>query len=121
MNCAVSKRHTNPNEADLMDEKVIQKEIDAIRQDLKQLQADTIQLKEDSKNLTSDMVKLARQKLEEETQKLLKRLQETSDDLRQHGQEAVRLIEKQVDEKPIITLLTATGIGFFLGWLSSRK
>ena len=104
-----------------MNENTIQKELEAIRNDLKQLQTDTIKLKNDSKELTGDVVKVARQKLEEETQKLLSRLQDTAGGFKQQGHEALNRVEKHVEENPMVALLTATGIGFIIGMLISRK
>ena len=104
-----------------MNESAVQKELEAIRKDLKQLQADTIKLKDDSKDLTSEMVNAARQKLEAETQKLLSRLQDSATGFKQHGQETISMVEKKVEENPLISILTAGGIGFIVGWLVSRK
>jgi ElaB/YqjD/DUF883 family membrane-anchored ribosome-binding protein len=104
-----------------MTENTMQQELEAIRNDLKQLQADTARLKDAGLDLTRDMVSNARQKLETETQRLLKRLQDGAENMKHHGQEAIQKIEKQVDEHPLTALLTAAGVGFVLGWLVSRK
>ena len=104
-----------------MTESTMQQELEAIRNDLKQLQADTARLKDAGLDLTRDMVSNARQKLETETQRLLKRLQDGAESMKHHGQEALHKIEKQVDERPLASLLTAAGVGFVLGWLVSRK
>lgn len=104
-----------------MSETTIRKELEAICNDLKQLQADTVKLKDDSVELTSDMVKTAREKLEKETEKLLLRLQDTVGELKVQGQATLGKVEKQVEEMPLLSLLAASGIGFAIGWLISRK
>ncbi len=104
-----------------MNENAIQKELEALRNDLKQLQADTIKLKDDGKELTGDMVKAARLKLEEETQKLLSRLQDAAGEIKQHGHDVINKAEKSVEENPLVALLAATGIGFAIGILIARK
>ena len=104
-----------------MSEKTIRKELEAICNDLKQLQADTVKLKDDSMELTSDMVKTARERLEKEAEKLLKRLQDSAGELKLQGQATIGKVEKQIEEMPLISLLAATGLGFAIGWLVSRK
>lgn len=104
-----------------MAERDLQKEFDALKRDLNRVQTDLKKLTETGGEMASEALQSARAKLEEETQRLIERLQITATEAKVKGQQALHEVEHQVEEHPMASLLTSFGVGFLVGWLISRK
>ncbi|MDZ7704911.1 MAG: hypothetical protein U5L04_10555 [Trueperaceae bacterium] len=104
-----------------MADRDLQAEFDQLKNDIADLQKDLKSLGKSGNDAANDAVSAARERLEEETQHLIDRLQGTAGEMRGRGEKVVSDVEDQIGDKPITTLLASFGIGFVVGWLLSRK
>jgi ElaB/YqjD/DUF883 family membrane-anchored ribosome-binding protein len=102
-------------------ERDLSKEFDNLKEDLVRLQKDLANLSAASGSAASDALGSAKATLEQEAQKLLENIQQAAGGLKQEGERALHQAEKQIEDRPVSSLLTTLGIGFALGWLVSRR
>lgn len=96
--------------------------------DSSRLEADLEQLKADLKRLNETLVGLGRDSLDvvqSEGAARLEALRREADEiarsLRQRGQSQYAALEQQVQEKPLVTLLAAFGLGLIISRLIDRR
>lgn len=118
-----------------MAEADVKKEMDALKQELVDLKRQLVDLGEASgkaakqnaeavKDAAKDAVNAAREKLMAEAEALMAKVKDGAEDIastvQEKGTKAVGGLEHRIEEKPLTAVLTALGIGFAVGWLSTR-
>lgn len=100
----------------------------ALEADASGLAADVAQLKEDIKKLTGSIVGLGRDGLDAAQKGGAKQLGAWRDDvdelttsLKKQGQHQLEVVEDQMRERPLLTLLAAFGVGLLLARLIDRR
>lgn len=98
-----------------MAEPDVQKELNAIRQDLANLQADMADLAGVLRDLGARRVEGLRNSVEGELRDSREALRRRLDEMRAGGRKRLGEFEEGVGEHPLSALATAFGIGFILG------
>ncbi len=104
-----------------MAERNLQKEIDDLKANFAQLQKDWEKMASTGESMASDVLSTAKKKLDEEAQKIMDSLQKAADGVQDQGKKMLGQVERQVEEKPVASLMTTLGVGFIIGWLVSKK
>ena len=72
-------------------------------------------------SVAGDMLAATKKKFDEEAQKIMDSLQKAADGVQDQGKKMLGQVERQVEEKPVASLMTTLGVGFIIGWLVSKK
>ncbi len=104
-----------------MAERNLQKEIDDLKANFAQLQKDWEKMASTGESMAGDVLSTAKKRFDEEAQKLMDNLQKAAENIQDHGKKMYSQVERQVEEKPIASLMTTLGVGFIIGWLVSKK
>lgn len=119
-----------------MAEADLKKELDALKKDLAALRGDIGSLTESSAKAAKDSAvsaaaaakeaaSAAKDKLMEEAEALLDKLRSGATDVagtvKDKGAAAVGSLEQTIETRPLTAVLTALGVGFAVGWLTTRK
>lgn len=99
----------------------LQDELAQLRKDLDGVRSDLAKLAKTSGSAAESGVQAARERLEAETEQLLERIRTAADSAGEKGRSMLHGVEQEVGEKPLSSVLTAFGVGAFLGWIASRK
>ncbi len=114
----------------------VQKELAALRTELTNLKDELARVAEAGKSrlkdgaagaydAAKDVTQAARQKLMEEGEALLAKLREgaagTAETIKEQGAKAIGTVEHTIEERPVTAMLTALGVGFALGWLTTKS
>lgn len=99
----------------------LQTEIESLKKDLASVRDDLKRLSSAGSDAAEDAMGTARQRLEEETNRLLARLQGAAEDAQGRGKRALDDVEAELEKHPMTTLLSSFGIGVLVGWIFSRK
>lgn len=99
---------------------------DKMQDNLQSLRNDFAKLREDVTNIADSLKTFGRKSTEEiaeQTQKsaqlkeTIEKLKARLDNTAQHGKDYVNKFEEQVSDRPVVSLIAAFGIGFFLAKL----
>jgi ElaB/YqjD/DUF883 family membrane-anchored ribosome-binding protein len=97
------------------------KEMESLKSDLSQLREDvgnlTVALKEAGAARASEMSDEARQRMQAAASNLSARY----DDMRVRGEQAVEPVTREIQERPLTSVLTAFGVGFIIGKLLEKR
>lgn len=104
-----------------MAERDLQKEFDELKSELGKLQDDLSRVAEQGTTVAVDAAVAARDRLEEEAQHLIERIQEAAETAASKGKDMVADVERRVEEKPVPSALSAFGIGVVIGIILSRR
>lgn len=96
------------------DEPDLKKDVEALRADLDALRGDLAQI------LGTLKVK-AGNRAESEIDAIRKRIERLATDVQSSGREAARVVEEQIEERPLASLAMAFAIGLMLGRLFDRR
>lgn len=99
----------------------LKKEIESLKKDLASVRDDLGRVSTASAGAAEDVVGSVRERLEQETDRLLARLQDAADEAGVKGRKVLDDVESELEERPVTTLLSSFGIGVLVGWLVSRK
>jgi ElaB/YqjD/DUF883 family membrane-anchored ribosome-binding protein len=64
---------------------------------------------------------VARDRLEDEAQRLVSRVQETAESAATRGRDLLSDVERRVEERPVPSAFMALGIGVVLGFMLTRR
>jgi ElaB/YqjD/DUF883 family membrane-anchored ribosome-binding protein len=99
-----------------------------VRADASELAADVAQLKEDIKKLSASVMGLGRDGLDAAQKGGAKQLDAWRDDvddltktLKKQGQHQLAVVEHQLQERPLLTLLAAFGLGLLVSRLINHR
>lgn len=99
----------------------LKKEIESLKEDLASVRGDLSRLREAGTAAAEDAVGSVRERLEQETSRLLERLQGAAEEAGGRGRRVIDGVEHELEERPMTTLLSSFGIGVLVGWIFSRK
>lgn len=99
----------------------LKKEIESLKKDLAAVRDDLGRVSTAGAGAAEDAVGSVRERLEEETDRLLARLQGAAEEAGVKGRRVLDDVESELEDRPLTTLLSSFGIGVLVGWLFSRK
>jgi ElaB/YqjD/DUF883 family membrane-anchored ribosome-binding protein len=104
-----------------MADRDLNKELDGLKKDFSELRSDLRKLAETGGAVTGDAVSAARVKLEQETEKLMGRLQDAASGVKDQSGRMLHGMEDRIEDRPLASVLTTFGVGFAIGWLLGRR
>jgi ElaB/YqjD/DUF883 family membrane-anchored ribosome-binding protein len=104
-----------------MAERDMQKDLDAVKEDLAKLRADLAELTQTLIATGKNEVISARTRVRAEARNLGRELRETLNETGERGLRTVESVEQLVTDKPAISLLAAFGLGLLVGKLLERR
>ena len=108
-------------EENTMADRNLQQEIDTLKSNFNQLKKDWDEMAAQGGSMAGDVLAATKKKFDEEAQKLMDNLQKAAENIQDHGKKMYSQVERQVEEKPVASLMTTLGVGFIIGWLVSKK
>jgi ElaB/YqjD/DUF883 family membrane-anchored ribosome-binding protein len=104
-----------------MAERDVQKDLDAVKEDLSKLRSDIADLTQKLLDIGKSEAGSARDRIETEARTLVRDLRQTLNETGAHGRRTVESVEQLLVEKPVVSLLAAFGMGFLVGKLLERR
>ena len=104
-----------------MAERDLQKDLDAIKEDMTQLRSDLSELTQRLVEMGKDEVSNARNRVRSRARSLGQELRETLNDTGERGLKTVESVEQLMVERPVVSLLAAFGLGLIVGKLLDRR
>ena len=108
-------------EENTMADRNLQQEIDSLKTNYNQLKKDWDEMAATGGSMAGDVLAATKKKFDEEAQKLMENLQKAAETVQDHGKKMYDQVERQVEEKPVTSLMTTLGVGFIIGWLIGKK
>ena len=99
----------------------IRDDVDALREDLDALRSDIGSLAATMKDLLGSAARSAGSAAEENIEEIRQRLERLADEVRDRGRAASETIQRQVEERPITSLLVAFALGLVISRLFDRR
>lgn len=99
----------------------VKQEIDTLKSDVAKLRDDIGELVSALVDLVGDKAAATRTRVESEAKERLDELRAALERARERGGRAVGQMEHQIEERPLLSVLAAFGIGLILGKLLDRK
>ena len=99
----------------------LKSEIENLKKDLASVRSDLGGLLDAGTTAAENAASTAREHLEQETNRLLGRLQAAAEEAGGRGRRVLDDVEHELEERPMTTLLSSFGIGVLVGWIFSRK
>lgn len=96
-------------------------DMSALKQDIEQLRSDLASLTKHIKGLGQNAVAQARSAGADRVDELRGELERTVDQLRQQGEASVAKVESVIQERPLLSLLAAFGVGMLMTRLLERR
>lgn len=93
-------------------------QLDALRADLNQLRSDMSEMIQTLVQTGKAEAGEMKEKIQTETSR---RMHELRDDAREKGQMFADRVETAIEENPMSSVLTALGIGFLVGFITSHR
>lgn len=104
-----------------MADTTLDKELEALRADMAKLRGDVAGLADAVKDAGQRRVDGARESLAEMVTALRDEVRGAFDVARDRSKKSVETVEHTIEEKPLLSLLTAFGVGVLLGKLLDRR
>jgi ElaB/YqjD/DUF883 family membrane-anchored ribosome-binding protein len=104
-----------------MAERDLQKDLEAIKEDMAQLRSDLGELTQRLVDMGKDEISTARNRVRTRARSLGRELRETLNDTGERGLKTVESVEQLIAERPVVSLLAAFGLGLFVGKLLDRR
>lgn len=108
-------------EENTMADRNLQQELDSLKTNFNQLKKDWDEMAATGGSMAGDVLAATKKKFDEEAQKLMENLQKAAETVQDHGKKMYDQVERQVEEKPVTSLMTTLGVGFIIGWLIGKK
>ena len=99
----------------------IKDDVAALREDLDALRSDIGSLAATLKGMAGNAARSAGDAAEENVEELRQRLERLADEVRHRGRAASESIQRQVEERPITSLLVAFALGLVISRLFDRR
>ena len=99
----------------------INDDVEALREDLNALRSDIGSLAATMKGLMGNAARNAGNAAEENIEELRLRLERLADEARLRGRAASETIQRQIEERPITSLLVAFALGLVISRLFDRR
>ena len=99
----------------------IKGDVEALREDLNALRADIGSLAATIKGMMGNATRSAGTAAEESIDELRERLERLADEARLRGRAASETIQRQVEERPLTSLLVAFALGMVISRLFDRR
>jgi ElaB/YqjD/DUF883 family membrane-anchored ribosome-binding protein len=96
-------------------------ELEALKLDMAKLGSDLIALTEKLTDIGKDGVGAAKEELEKQAKNLKKTSRKIFKETRKMGKKTAETVEEQIEDRPLLNLVVATGVGFLLGVLITWK
>jgi ElaB/YqjD/DUF883 family membrane-anchored ribosome-binding protein len=104
-----------------MAERDLQKDVDAVKDDLAKLRSDIAELTQRLIDTGRSEVSSARNRLRAEARNLGRELRATLDETGEQGLKTVESVEQLLTERPLVSLLAAFGLGLLVGIFLQRR
>lgn len=104
-----------------MAETDLNKEIQTLREDVAKLRADLSGVAGALKDLGKGRVEEAKSTLTELAEALREELRKGMEGARSRGKRSVETVEEQIEQRPLLALLAAFGVGIVLGKILDRR
>ena len=104
-----------------MADRDLTKEFDTLKKDFQDLQKDLKKVVETGGRAAGEEVEAARNKLQQEAEVLMKKMQDAASGAVESGERVLHNVEGKIEDRPFASVLTVLGVGFAVGWLVGRK
>ena len=104
-----------------MADRDLQKDVETLRTDLETVRKDLATLTDTLKETAKARMQLGVETAEAEVKPALAQLRQTLDKARGRGREGLQTVAGQVEERPLVTLAAAFGLGLLIGRLLDRR
>jgi ElaB/YqjD/DUF883 family membrane-anchored ribosome-binding protein len=104
-----------------MAERDLQKDVDAVKEDLVKLRSDIAELTQRLIDTGRSEVSTARNRVRAEARNLGRELRETLNDTGERGVRTVESVEQLLTDRPLVSILAAFGLGLLVGKLLQRR
>jgi ElaB/YqjD/DUF883 family membrane-anchored ribosome-binding protein len=121
MMTASTLKRTFLQEVNPMAERDLQKDLDAIKDDMAQLRTDLAELTQRLVEMGKSEVSAARNRVRAEARNVGRELRQTLNETGERGWPSVESVEQLLTEKPVVSLLAAFGLGLLVGKLLERR
>jgi ElaB/YqjD/DUF883 family membrane-anchored ribosome-binding protein len=108
-------------EVRLMAERDLQKDLDAVKDDLAKLRSDIADLTQKLIDTGKNEVSSARNRVRTEARNLGRELRATLNESGEQGLKTVESVEQLLTDRPLVSLLTAFGLGLLVGKFLLRR
>jgi ElaB/YqjD/DUF883 family membrane-anchored ribosome-binding protein len=102
-------------------ERDLQDQLDALKTDLTNLRSDLKGAVTMIKDMGTRGVEVAKAALEGEAKQLREEFRDSVDQARERGRDSLASLERQIEQNPYMSLISAFGIGLLLGTLLDRR
>ncbi len=92
-----------------------------VDKELDQLRSDMVDLRKDMASLMKTMKEAGIQQGQQVYEQAAKRAKQTRDEASRFASDTYNALEKEVEDRPLTSVLTAFGTGFVLGLLLDRR
>lgn len=104
-----------------MPDKKFDKELEALRADLGRLKTDLADIAEAVKESARGQAEAASAEIGDLLKVLEQGLKDAFDSIKEKGESSVETVGRQVEQRPLLSLLIAFGAGLLFGRISSRR
>lgn len=104
-----------------MAERDLQKDLDAVKEDLAKLRSDIAELTQRLIDTGGSEVSTARNRVRSEARNLGREFRATLDETGEQGLKTVESIEQLLTDRPLVSLLAAFGLGLLVGKFLQRS
>lgn len=104
-----------------MTERKFQEDIVTLKEDMVKLRSDMTEIAKKLIDIGKTEAKEAKEKLETEARNLIDELIVELDEIGERGKKTFKTMEKEVKEKPLLSLILAFLVGFLIGNLLDRR
>lgn len=96
-------------------------DIDQLRADLDALKADLVRITRDSRDVAGRRADAAGVKARGEFEELVRQVAATIEEAKGHGAARLHAFERQVEERPFVSLASAFAVGLLIGRVLDRR
>jgi ElaB/YqjD/DUF883 family membrane-anchored ribosome-binding protein len=94
-------------------------ELETLKADIAKLRSDLVDLTQKLTDLGKDGAGTAKEELDSKVQNLKERLHQILKDTRKRGKKTAETVQQQIEDRVLISLIAATGVGLLLGIMLS--
>ncbi len=93
--------------------------LETLKADVNKLRSDLIDLTEKLSDLGKDGTGVVKEELESKARVLKERLRQIYKDTRKRSKKTAEIVQQQIEDRILMSLLVASGVGFLLGIILS--